>query len=137
MIRGATRGLLGACGFASVVACSAPDRAASNAAVPPPKLDPPPPSSATSADIRDPAEHWIGTLRTRDVDLRITATGAGPRFAIERHDGSGRIEAMDAEQLRTEHPEVYRMYRAAYARAPRVDARLDWRFRQPLDRSRR
>jgi hypothetical protein len=67
---------------------------------------------------------WAAPVLPRG-DLRIIATGSGPRFSLESRDGTLREEDLDLEQLRARHDDLYRLYRSSLAHALGIDARFD------------
>jgi len=79
----------------------------------------------------------IVSLKLRDQTLRVTSTGAGPRFLVERSDGVVVGRELGDDELKAQHRELWNLYRSGYAsgqpyldatrtrQKPFVDSRLD------------
>ncbi len=85
-------------------------------------------SSSDEAPAVPPAAEGtvIGTLQTHDRALVVLASdGAGePRYAVATRDGRIVSEAVDADTLERDHPDLADALRTGTAR-PHLDARLD------------
>jgi len=95
-------------------------------------------SPSVAAPAKADGKPVIVSLKFRDQTLRVTSTGAGPKFLVERSDGVVIARELGDSELRERHPELWDAYRSGYASGeqpyldatrmrekPFVDSRLD------------
>jgi hypothetical protein len=95
-----------------------------SSAVPPTPLPSEPTSAAKSRGS-------LGTLRTRDRDVLLDASGAGVKITVKARNGAVLADRVDLDTLRTLDPEMYELCRSGVASGPHyLDATLDSRLRR-------